>query len=161
MIIKQPSLAYKADGSTVPYEVGKGFNLGIGTWHIDVGFADAVTESIHVAWDNALVATSLNYQESNLPCFKSLSGPYTDSDAGADVTIYDDTAGNWITIDSSTAYIPGGTGFTVTNMTIAIAGGTANGTIYDVGNTGARRARMKIVVTTGGYFRCHTHGKEA
>ena len=161
MIVKHPTVAYKSDGTTVPYEVGKGFNLGIGTYYIDVGLPDASTLSVHVSWDAALVATSLNYQDSNLPAFKSETQPYADKDAGNDVTIYDGTAGNWVTQDASTAYIPAGTGFTVTNMTIAIAGGTANGTILNIGNSGARRGRMKITTTTGGYFRCHAHGKQA
>lgn len=159
MITKQPQVAVKSDGSTIPYEIGLGFKLGIGTYYVDVSFPDTAVSSVHCTWDSALVATSLNYQESNLPAFKSLTQPMADKDSAVDVSLYDGTAGNWITLDPSTAYVPAGTGITVTNMTVAIAGGTANGTIFDLSGACGRRGRMKIVTTTGGYFRCHPHGK--
>lgn len=152
---------YKSDGTKVPFEIGKGYSLGVATYYIDVSQPDPVSLSVHVSWDANLVATSLNYQDSNMPAYASMTLPYADKDAAVDVSIYDSTSGRWITQDPSTAYVPAGTGFTVTNMTVAIGGGTANGTVFNLGNVSTRRARIKIVVTTAGYFRCHPHGKQA
>ena len=163
MFVKSIPSAVKSDGTKVPYEQGQGYNLGIGTYYVDVGIPDADHVSVHCTWDANLVATSLAYESSNLPAYKSESAPYTDSSAAVDVSIYAaDTAGLWLTENPSTAYVPiVGAGATVSNMTIAITGGAAGGAMLDLANVGHRRDRMKVVTTTGGYFRCHAHGKQA
>lgn len=160
MFVKATPNAVKSDGTLVPYEIGKGYKLAAATYYIDVSIPDAPHVSVHCSWDATIVASSLNYQSSNLPAYKSESAPYTDSSGGVDVSLFDSTAGNWLTEDPSTAYVPI-SGGTVTNMTIAIAGSTAGGALLDIANANHRRARMKIVVTTAGYFRCHAHGKQA
>jgi len=161
MFVKSPLIAVKSDGTKVPYEIGSGFKLDVGTYYVDVGIPDADHVSVHVTWDATIVATSVNYQTSNLPAYKSESAPYTDSSGSADVSLVDSTAGNWLTEDPSSAYVPVTTGGTVTNMTLAIAGGTAGGAMFEIANANSRRARMKIVTTTGGFIRVHPHGKQA
>ena len=162
MFVKSIPNAVKSDGTLVPNEIGKGYSLGIGTYYIDVGIPDADHVSVHCTWDANIVFTSLAYQSSNLPAYASESAPYTDSSGAVDVSIYEaDTGGVWLTENPSTAYVPiVGTGVTVTDMTVAATGG-AGGAMFEFAAATSRRARMKIVTTTGGYFRCHAHGKQA
>lgn len=156
---KFPTIALKADGTKVPYEPGKGFKLAsTGNWYIDISIPDVSQISVHYAWDASLAATSVNVQDSNLPDFKAFSATTHDPDPGVDIALNDEVAGNWITEDPSTAYVPSGSGYTVTNSTIAVTGGTANGTILNFGNMSSRRRRVKVVVTTAGFFRCSAHG---
>ncbi len=159
MFIKFNANAVKSDGSLVPYEVGKGYKLGVGTYYVDVGIPDAARSIIHMAWDAALAAT-VTYQGSNLPAYQSESAPMTDSSGAVDVSLFDAVAGNWITEDPTTAYVPVVTGVTVTNQTLTVAGTNAGGTRFDVTNA-YRRSRIKISATVGGFFRCHAHGKGA
>jgi hypothetical protein len=149
--------AVKSDGTLVPYEIGKGYKLGVAVYYFDVSFPDAARSIVHMAWDAALTGT-VTYQGSNLPAYKSESAPYTDSSGGVDVSLFDATAGNWITEDPTTAYVPVVTGVTVANQTLTIAGSNAGGTRFDVVN-GYRRARIRVNATTGGFFRCHANAK--
>lgn len=157
MFVKSVLNIVKSDGSKIPYENGKGWKLAAGTYYVDVSLPDAPRSIIHMSWDAALAAT-INYQGSNMPAYQSESQPYTDNAAAADVALTDTTAGNWITEDPSTAYVPVVTGVTVSNMTLTVAGTNAGGARFDVTNA-YRRARIKVVAGTGGFFRCHAHGK--
>jgi len=149
--------AVKSDGTKVQYVPGKGYTLTAGTWSIDVSQPDPINVAVHVTWDSALTGT-VNYQDSNLPAFASLSAPYTDSSASTDVALNDATAGNWVPNNSPT--ITSTTGGTAAGGTLTIAGGTAGGARFDI--TGAaRRGRMQLVLSVGGAFRCHDHGKQA
>jgi|SRR3954466_400998 len=161
MFTKSIPDAVKSDGSRVPYEPGKGYKLAAGTYYVDCSMPDAVNASTHVSWDATLIATSINIQTTGMPGYASASAPFTDNSAPADVTnITVDTAGLWLTQNPTTAYVPC-IGGTVTNMTIAVGGGTAGACEFDLGNYASRRCRTKLVITTGGYLRLHTHGKMA
>lgn len=161
MIVKEPQFALKSDGTTrVPYEPGLGFKLGVGTWYVDVSMPDASTFSVHCTWDATLAATSINYQGTNLPAYKSGIAPTTDSDAGVDVSLVDATAGNWVAPAGTVDVTASATGYTTTGSTVAVAGTNAGGVVFTL-NEFTRRGRIKIVVTTAGYFRCHPHGKQA
>ena len=160
MIIKQPSQAMKSDGTLVPLELGKGFNLATGTWYIDVSMSDAKAFSIHCTWDATFACSSMQYQGSNLPAYKGAPGSNTDKDAGADVALNDATAGNWIVPDPNATYVATGTGITVTGTSAAVATANAGGTMFAL-NDYSRRGRLAIVVTTAGYLRCDVHGKQA
>lgn len=152
--------AISSTGTLVPYELGKGYNLPAGTWYVDCTAADSVNISVHCAWDANIVITSLNYESSNMPAYASASDPYADGSGAVDVANNTtDAAGLWIPQNPSTAYIPilGGT---VTNATVAVAGGTAGGCSFELTQSD-RRGRMRLVVTTLGYYRQHHHGKQA
>lgn len=160
MIERNPPYALKSDGTKVPYEPGLGYKLGIGTYYIDVTMADAVHSSVHCSWDATIVATSVDYEVSNLPSYASLGMPYSDNSAAVDVALNADaTSGVWQALDPSGGYTLT-SGGTIATTTLAIAGGTAAGAFIDV-TTAARRARIGIVTTTGGYFRCNAHGKQS
>lgn len=152
--------AISSTGTIVRYEIGKGYNLPAGTWYIDATLPDAANISIHCTWDANVAITSLNYESSNMPAFASLSDPYSDNSAPADVSNNtSDSTGLWLPQNPSTAYIPI-VGGTVTNATIAVAGGTAGGAMLELTQSD-RRGRTKLVVTNQGYFRQHMHGKQA
>ena len=148
--------ALKADGTTVPSEPGKGCKLpSTGNWYFDVSVPDGATASVHLIWDAALAAT-INLQDTNAPQFKRPS----DADSGTDVALNDETAGNWMTEDASTAYVPViGTGNSVANMTITAGGTHAGAAMYSLGNLGTRRQRIMVAVTTAGTIRVLAHGK--
>ena len=120
---------------------------------------DPKAVSVHCAWDATFACSSLQFQGSNLPAYKGAPDTNTDSDGGADVTLSDATAGNWVGPNSATTNITAGTGITITGTSIAVATANANGTVFEL-ISHTRRGRMAIVVTTGGYFRCYAHGKQ-
>ena len=157
MIVKDPQFAMDSSGNKIPYELGKGFKLGIGTYYIDASVPDSPSMSVHCTWDSSVVATSLKFQGSNLPATKG-HPVNTDVDSGTDIALNDATAGNWVDPNPNTTNVTSGTGITVTGTTVAIAGGTANGTIFSLYDY-CRRGRIAITTTTGGYFRCNPHGK--
>jgi hypothetical protein len=164
------TFATRADGSAG----GPSGNLGsMGrslaantTYYVVAGNADApapaMTELIcwHFKWDaNVIVTLTIE-----MSCFADFiqgnrHGP-------VDVSNNNVVAGNWIQENPSSAVISTTStdastgGATVTNSTIAVAGGTAGGCTLQVGNVGARRVRMKAVVAgTGGVVRAAFNGK--
>lgn len=159
MITKNLPDAVKSDGTKVPYETGKGYNLGIATYSIDVSMPDAVNSTVHVTWDGSAAGT-VNYQDSNLPAFKSESAPYTDSSGAVDVSIKDTTNGNWIAQNMTSGAITTSSGATVSGSTLTITGGTAGGARFDIVGQ-SRRARIQITLSAGGVVRVHPNGKQA
>jgi len=113
------------------------------TYYYPVGGESSPLNSVWIKWDNVLNAV------------------FTIEDTNArseDVSSYDATAGNWIQENPTTAYV-GVTGGTVANLTVTVASTTAGGCLIHLGNTGARRTRIKAVVTTGGVVSVGCHGK--
>jgi len=159
MITKNLPDAIKSDGTKVPYETGKGYNLAAGTYSIDVSMPDAVNSTVHITWD-ASVAGTVNYQDSNLPAYKSESASYTDSSGAVDVSIKDTTNGNWLAQNMTSGGITTSTGASVASSTLTIAGGTAGGARFDIVGQ-SRRARMQLVLSVGGVVRVHPNGKQA
>jgi hypothetical protein len=135
----------------------KGVTLASGTTYVfALGGESSPLESIHIVWDAAIIVT-FTIEDSNMP--SGLGGP----GGPADVSNFDSVAGNWIQENPTTGYVavgPPSTGVTVTNLTIAVAGGTATGAIVHMGNFGSRRSRLKATVGgTGGVVRVLPHGK--
>lgn len=156
MVPKRECDAVRSDGTVVHAVPGQGCTLIPGTYYFAVSTPDAPTASVHLVWSATLAASSIVFQDTNLPEFKA--GSYSDS--GADASDIDATVGNWITENPSTAYVPiVGAGATVTNMTIALAGGAQGGAVFNLGNLGTRRGRIVAVVTTGGVIRVVPWGK--
>ena len=113
------------------------------TYYYPVGGESSPLNSVWIKWDATLNAV------------------FTVEDTNArseDVTHYDVTAGNWIQENPTTAYV-GITGGTVSNLTVTVASATAGGCLIHLGNSGARRTRIKAVVTTGGVVAVGCHGK--
>lgn len=108
--------------------------------------------SIHILTGAAIVGV-FTIEMCNFPA------PGSESTNVATVTDYDETSGNWIKEDPTTAYVASvGTGWSVTNLTLTKTAG-AGGAMIHVGNMGARRMRLKLACTTSGTVRVMTHGK--
>jgi hypothetical protein len=132
----------------------KGVTLASGTTYVfPLGGESAPLESVHILWDASIVVT-WTVEDSNMPPAEG---------SQVDVSNFDSQAGNWIQENPTTGYIavgPPTTGTTVTNLTIAVAGGTSTGAIIHFGNFGSRRLRLKATVGgTGGNVRVLPHGK--
>lgn len=123
-----------------------GYTLSSGTtyyYYLGQSPKESPYQSVHVKWDNAAILT--------------ISVEDTDFD---DVTAYDATAGNWLHEDPTTAYVAA-SGGTPTNATVAVAGGTAGGCLFHLGQNGALRTRLKVVVGgTGGVVRVAMNAKD-
>ena len=101
--------------------------------------------SVHAAWALALAGT-WTIEVSNFP-WKVGNGV----SGGADSDWTDQTAGNWIQENPSSAVIStAGAGNTATGATVTAGGTNAGGFFAHLGNLGARRARLKFVCTVGG-----------
>lgn len=119
----------------------------VGTSYYGVGGDSSIVQHIHLQWDASLIAV-ISFETSD---FKDVSASTPSA-----------TAGDWITENPTTAYIAtaSGGGVAIANMTITIAGGTANGASVHVGNLGSRRLRVKVVCTQAGFLRIGSAGKE-
>jgi hypothetical protein len=160
--------AVRADGVAFPASflglpATYGVTLASGTtYYFPVGApkspvpAEAPLVAIHIRGDAAIIAT-ITVEDSVFPAGSSP----VDGRGNPDVTDFDGTAGNWIPENPSTAIVgTSGTGWVATAATVAVAGGTAGGAIFHVGNLGSRRLRLKVVVGgTGGKVRVGVHGK--
>lgn len=119
--------------------------------------AESTSNTVQVRWDAAIIITSIQIETTIFPATLS-PGDYR---GAAQLTDSDTTAGYWLLQNPPTAYVPC-VGGTPTAMTVAVAGGSAGGCEFDLGNLAARRIRVKIVVAgTGGVVRVGVHGKAA
>ncbi len=155
--------AIKSDGTAVTRDPITGLiTLDVATYYIPWGGTNAATPAqttlvgIHCTWGAALAAT-VTYQTSNAP--KYMHG----ADAGAIlVSDYEATTvgGNWIPENfSSTIVSVFGASNTVSSGTVTCGGAAIGGCMYHLPNMGARRGRLKVVVTTGGTFSANVVGK--
>jgi hypothetical protein len=124
----------------------------IQTDYYGIGGSDSMTQSFHAKWDATLVAT-LTVWACNFPEQLGSTAVATNSVV----------AGDWIQLDPPTGYTaisPAGAATIAAGpLTIVVPGGTAGGIFVDLGNTGARRLRVRVVCTTAGQLRIHAHGK--
>lgn len=135
----------KSDGTILAIQNGKATLASSTTYLYPMGGQAATVESAHLQWDSALVAV-ISVEDCNF--------------ALDDVSLYSTTTGDWIHEDPTTAYIATTTtDVSVANATVTVAGGAAGGCMIHFGNTGGKRTRIKVVVTTGGVVRCGTHAK--
>lgn len=127
---------------------GRGwFLLAAGTYYFPIGGQDSNTQSIHLQHDAAVAISASLPETSDLP--------------DTDTSWYSDTAGEWFGENPSTAYVPvDGATTTATNATVAVVAGNKGGARWNVADLGARRTRLKVVVTTQGKVRVATWGKE-
>lgn len=148
-----------SDGSVVQAErvaATKGCTLGVATYVFLLDKKGSLVESVHLQWSAALAAT-ITFEVSNYP--EHIGGQPTQGPV--DVADHSTTAGEWMQINPSTAYVPvTGANNTVSNLTITAGGAAAGGAWVDLGNLGARRVRVKVVVTTGGVLRVGVNGRD-
>ena len=153
--------AVKNDGTVVTPARASGCTLGVGTYYFPVGSSEAPTSSetplvsAHLKWAAAVAAT-ITVETCNFPAKvdSHVSGP-------TDVSDYDETAGNWISENPTTAYVAvSGSGNSSTAAVVTAGGTAAGGCTFHLGNLGTRRVRIKVVTTVGGVVRCGIAGKD-
>lgn len=131
-----------------------------GAQHAPVPAEVSLTD-VQVRWDAAAILT-ISIETTIFPSTRQAGDPRGGTPL---LTDFDTTAGFWLPQNPPTAYVPvvGGTvGSGATAMTVTVAGGTAGGCEFDLGNLGARRGRVKIAVgATGGVTQVGVHGKAA
>lgn len=157
--------AVKSDGTALARDPVTGLLTfgGTGTWYVELGTssnsvtpAQTALTSAHCTWSAALAAT-ITVETSNAPTYRHGfdNGP-------SFVTSYEaaTTAGNWIPENPSTAIVSVvGTGNSSTAATVTAGGTNAGGCMFHLGNMGARRIRLKIVVTVTGTLSANVVGK--
>lgn len=141
--------AYDGSGAASAPDPVTGFvTLAIDDHYFEIPLtAEGGLQSVQIK-TGALIAGTFTIETSNI----ASTGP--DS-----VTGYDETVGNWIKEDPSSAYVAStGTGWTWTLMTGVKTAG-AGGAMIHLGNLGSKRCRVKAAITTGGTVRVIPHGK--
>lgn len=139
------------NGATPDTEGPQGtFTLTAGTtYYYVLGGAATPLESIQITGYTAgLIITSATIQDCN--------------HGENEVTDKSSTAGEWVNEDPSTGFVGvDGTGWTASNSVVAAAGTGVGGAMFHVGDTGAARTRLEVVVGgTGGKARVSGHAKD-
>lgn len=145
--------AIKSDGTIIVPDENGYVTLGVATYYFILGgSADSTIVSAGILTD-AAIAGVFTLEVCNFPRYKTGEGSGTD-----DITDID-TSSAWVKYDPSSAYVPTvGTGWTVANATLTKTAGLG-GAFYDLVATGAKRIRIKAVISTGGKVRINQHGK--
>lgn len=140
--------AYTSAGAEVIADrVTKGVTLGVGTYYVPVPSEVASEEqfSIYLKWAAAVNAT--------------ITIEATDFE---DVTEWSTTAGDWVQVNPTTAYVPVSGASNSATLAVVTAGGAAIGSaLFEMSNIGGRRWRLKIVTTVGGLVRIAASEKRA
>ncbi len=140
------------DGARQEVDADGYVTLGVDTYLFPLGGDDSTVSGVHILTD-ATIAGTFTLEVSNMPrdAIQGGSGNITDWDTA--------TVGAWVKLDPSTAYIPTvGTGWSVTNATMTKTAGVG-AAFVDLIASGAKRYRIKAVITTGGKVRVNAHGK--
>ncbi len=136
---------YHSDGTKQPDHNNNGVVLANGTtYYVPFGGEASTLNDVHIQWDAAIILTSVEVEFSCNP----------------DVNPWTGTAGEFVKNNLVGAFgsLQASSG-TVTALTLAVAGGTAGGAVWNVA-VGARRGRLKVVVgATGGRMKFTTNGK--
>lgn len=121
------------------------YALEAATYYVDIGDVTAPLVSLHLQWNAALVGVI------------TLEG----SDAGdREASLVSAESGDWLQENPTSAYVPiTGTGATVANLTITLAGGGAGGATINLADFAHARGRLKLVISTAGTFRCARNAK--
>ena len=141
----------KTDGTNLANMAPVGaYTLTAGTtYYYILGGADAPFHSVQfTGYTAGLVIASATIQDTN-------------HDNG-EVTDYSGVAGEWINEDPTTAFVGvDGTGWSQTNGVVAASGGGVGGALWHLGESGAMRTRLAVVVgATGGLARVSCWGKD-
>lgn len=142
------------DGAVMAVGADGYVTLGVDTYLFPLGgISDAIIESCHILTD-ATIAGTFTIEGCNFPKFVGGMGGGT-----SDVSDWVNAGSVWTQINPSTALVDSvGTGWTWTALSGAKTAGVGSALI-NLGNLGCRRARLKVVVTTGGKVRVNAHGK--
>lgn len=144
-------LPFYLEGSSTPLKDSgpNGATLANGaTYYVEAGGDASLVQAVQIDWDSSIIMTI------------TLEDTLWDIGSGAGQATLSQVAGRaWCPENPSTGIV-GVSGGTSSALTVTVPGGTAGTCIYHVGNTGAKRNRLKIVVGgTGGNANARSHGK--
>jgi hypothetical protein len=142
------------NGTVTPPDENGFVTLTVATFLFMLDGSDPDLVSVQILTDATIVFVS-TVETCNFPKHKGGQG------SGAiDVSDFDVTGSLWTQENPSTAYIgTTGTGWTPASLTLTKAAGVGSAMIH-LGNDGARRTRLKLVVSTGGKVRVNRFGKK-
>lgn len=126
----------------------------ITTSYYGLGGSDSIVQSAHFMWDATLVCSGITIWACNFPEQLGTAAVPTDSVVAGEWIQLNPTAGYTAVSPVGAATIAGGP------LVIVVPGGTAGGIWIDLGNTGARRLRARVVCTTAGQLRIRANGKQ-
>lgn len=137
----------KSDATEAAPAGRRGFyTLGVATYFVEINQQSATVASLHLQWGSALIG--------------SITVESTDADDRDAPITYNTSDGTWLQQNPSTAYVPiTGTGASVSNLTITLAGGGAGGAEINLSDLGPARLRLRLAISTGGDFRVAHTGK--
>ncbi len=149
--------AVKSDGTIVTADPVTGYcTLTAGTWYFAFGglVNEAPTASAQLRWAAAVAsAAGITFEDCNAPLYVggAIQGAVHVSDFEATTSL------NWIPEDPTGAECEVvGTGNSSTGFVITAGGTNAGAAMLHIGNSGARRGRIKLVLSVGGDVRCNT-----
>jgi hypothetical protein len=122
-----------------------GWVLGVNTYYVEFGVDAARVSSVKIEWD-AVVAMTITVEDTNDPI--------------ADTTTYTTSDRKWTPENPSSGFV-GVSGGTAAGLTVTVPGGSDGSCMYHIGNSGALRNRLKLVVTVGGAANGTAHAKGA
>lgn len=129
--------------------------LGAGTFVFPVNGSDPGLLSVEIITDTA-IAGVFTFENTTVPAFKN--------GAGSGTPDLPDNSSNvaWVEEDPPDGHVSttSGAGWTVVGMELTKAAGTAGAAVIHLGNFGARRGRIKGVISTGGKARVNRFGKK-
>ena len=121
-----------------------------------VGDADSTTQSVHV-WCDGTIAGTFTLELCDFPLGLNFGTDVTD------VTDFVPTTGAnigaWLPWVSTRYEVPVQAGSTNTNGSVVVVAGAATGFMWRLPDMGAKRMRIRAVVTTPGSCRVGHHGK--
>lgn len=138
-----------ADADTLGGEgTGRGwYFLAAGTYYYVLGCGDGNLGSVHMQHDAAIAISSALVETCDLGV--------------SECAHHSNNAGEWFGENPSTAYVPvDGATTTATNATVAVVAGNKGGARWNLADLGASRARLAVIVTTGGRLRVAFAAKE-
>lgn len=137
---------YKSDGTQPAIAANGDVTLGVGTYFFPVRqMSDRAVGCAFLRWDN-LAACVVTFEDS----------PWPD----ADVTDYGDALGDFVPENPTDAYVAAVGGAAVSGTQVTVTAGQQGGCSYHLSGFGAPRARLRVVTSVGGVFRCGVAGKE-
>jgi hypothetical protein len=141
----------KSDGTEPAEDGGRGvFTLAANTtyYYILGGGAASFISGTFTGYTSGAVVDSATVQDTDHP--------------EREITDINAVAGDWISEDPATAFVGAdGTGWTVSNGVLAVAGTGVGGARFNVAETAAARTRIAVDMGgTGGQFRMSASGKD-
>lgn len=143
-------------GVVVPVTANGFVPLTATTFFFPLGDADSTTQSVHV-WCDSAIAGTFTLEMSDMPLKVGFGNDVVD------VTDFVPTTGTnigaWLPWSSTRDEVLVQVGSTNTNGSVVVVAGASTGFMWMLPDMGAKRMRVRAVITTPGSCRVTHHGK--